>query len=269
MRPSTTAAWAVAVTALLTTAACGGGTHHAAAKPEAHPTTVAEAADSAAGKAVAAMVARVDTRSSARMVMIQHRGDQTATMSGLRVWGSNGAGLDVTAPPAALGVQQLNHSASTEMRMMGGWEYIEIDPVKRGALKGKRWLRYSEATIAGDALTGEMTKAAEQSPVDDLRAPALAGKVTLVGHETMDNQLTIHYRATVAADPYLVKLKHVPATTEADVWVGPDGYPVRYVSDDGKQRNISDFQSFGDVGTILDPPAAQTVDVTADARTLT
>ncbi|SEG64013.1 hypothetical protein SAMN05216223_107210 [Actinacidiphila yanglinensis] len=270
MRTTTAACCALAAAALLATTACGGPTHHArTANPAANKATptpsTTKGADPAASRAVAAMVARVAAKSSSRLVEIQHRTSGTVTMSGWQVWGSSGAALDFTVSPADLGMQNLNHSSHMEMRTMDGSEYLSIDPVKSGAFKGKRWLRYSMAAVGGSGLTGAMDKAGRQSPIEALRAPAADGEVALVGRETMDGKPTTHYRATVAADSDIVALEDVPVTAQADVWVGPDGYPVRYVWDDGKQRNITDFQSFGGARTIRTPPASDVIDTSNKA----
>lgn len=51
--------------------------------------------------------------------------------------------------------------------------------------------------------------------------------------------------------------------------MGQDGYPVRYVWDDGKQRNTAGFPSFGGPRTIPIPPASDTVDTSKKAATST
>lgn len=270
MRTATAACCALTAAALLATTACGGPTHHThAANSAATKATPTKGADPSASSAVAAMVARVDAKSSTRLVETQHRSGGTVTMSGWQVWGSNGAGLDFTVSPADLGMQNLNHSTHMEMRTMDGSEYLSIDPVRSGAFKGKRWLRYSTAATVGSGLSDAMDKAGRQSPIEALWAPAADGEVALVGQETMDGRPTTHYRATVAADPDIVALKDVPVTARADVWVGRDGYPVRYVWDDGKERNVTDFQSFGGARTIPTPPASDVIDTSNTAAAST
>lgn len=263
MRTSTAAGCAVALTVWLAAAGCG--THHARTEPRVKARTkatgAAKSADTAASRAVAAMVARVDTKRSSRQVETQRRGSRTVTMSGWQVWGNSDAGIDVTVSPADFGMQSVNRTGRMEMISKDSSEYLSVDPVKSGAFKGRHWLRYSEAAVGGNGLTDAMKKAGEGGPMDALKAPAAAGKVALVGQETVDGKPTIHYRATVAADPAIVALKHVPATAQADVWVGQDGYPVRYIWDDGKQRNTFDFQSFGGPRTIRIPPASDTIDM--------
>ncbi len=262
MRTSTAAACTAALAVLLAAAGCG--THQARTGPgvkaRTKATGAAKSADRAASRAVAAVVARMDAKSSCRLVEVQRRGGRTVTLSGWQVWGKDGAGLDVTLSPADFGMQKLNRSDRMEMRSTDAGEYLSIDPAKSGPFKGKRWLRYSEAAVGGTGLTDAMNKLGERSPIEALGAPAAAGKITRVGRETVDGRTTTHYRATVAADPDIVALKNVPATAQADLWVGQDGYPVRYVWDDGKQRNLTDFQSFGGTRTIPTPPASDTID---------
>ncbi|WP_225844777.1 hypothetical protein [Streptomyces sp. HPF1205] len=275
MRTSTAAGRAAVLAVLLAAAGCGmhhARTEHGAKSPATATTKAAGAAkdaDSAASKAVAAVVARMDTKSSGWMVESERRGSRTVTLSGWHVWGSSGLGLDVTASPADFGMQNVNRTGRMEMIMKGDSEYLSIDPVRSGAFKGRHWLRYSETAVGGSALTDAMNKAGARNPIDALRAPAAAGRVALVGRETVDGKPTTHYHATVAADPAIVALKHVPATAQADVWVGQDGYPVRYVWDDGEQRNTFDFKSFGGARTIPTPPASDTIDTSRKPATNT
>lgn len=270
MRPSTASRCTVVVTALLVAAGCG--THQPRSETRVTSGTSAQgaatttaSADAAASRTVAAVVARMGTSGSTRMVEVQRRGVRTLTMSGWQVWGKTGGGLDVMVPPADLGLQNLNHSDRMEMRSTGGSEYLSIDPGKSGTFKGRHWLRYSEAAVLGGDINDAMNEAAERSPIAALGAPAAAGRVALIGRETVDGKPAVHYRASIAADPRIVALKHVPATTQADLWVGQDGYPVRYVSDDGRQRNTLDFQSFGGTHVIPIPPASDLIDMSNKA----
>lgn len=267
MRPSTAARCAGVLTAVLVAAGCG--THHPRTESRGTAGTRATTADTAASRTVAAVVARMDTKSSSRLVETQRRDGRTVTMAGWQVWGRTGRGFDVMVPPADLGFQSLNHSDRMEMRSTGGNLYASIDPVTRGALKGRHWLRYSEAAADGSDLTDAMDKAGERSPIDALGVPAAAGRVALIGRETVDGKPTVHYRATVAADPRVVALKQVPATAQADLWVGRDGYPVRYVWDDGQQRDTLDFQSFGGTRVIRIPHASDVVEMRDKATTST
>lgn len=245
-------------------AGCGGGPHRAAAEsPKAARSTGAGAADEAAAKAVVTMAARAEAMHSVHLKSVQRRGASTVTISGLTAWGADGSGMDVTVVPAEFGLQGLNHHDHAEMRTVNGAEYIRIDPPATGPDKGKTWARWSLTAVSDKGTADAMEEGMEHSPVYRLEQMPTAGPVTLVGRETVDGQPTTHYRGTVPADPRIVAARKVPPTQQVDVWVGDDGLPVRMVSDDKAQVTTLDFTDFGGVVHIQEPPAAQTVDVSA------
>lgn len=271
MRTSMPAWAALAAVAAVLCSGCGAheaaahgttrGTAHGTARPSA--TTAPVTDDGSAVKAITAMVDLAETRNSAHMVNVQRRGTSTLTMTGVQGWGTKDTGIDVTVPPAQLGMQRMNHADGMEMRFVDGAEYLRIDPPASGPDKGKSWLRYTLAGVAPEGTDEAMEDAMYYSPVHRLLLMPSSGPVTTVGRETVDGRPTVHYRGKLAADAGFVAAQQVPAVSRVDVWIGTDGLPVRLVTDDGKLRNTTDFAGFGGVVHITAPPAAETVDMAA------
>ncbi|WP_031519753.1 hypothetical protein [Streptomyces sp. NRRL F-5123] len=258
-----TAAVAVIVLALTAAACDGGGSYHQGAAPGTNAKAPASGAapdpDSAAAKAIVAMVDRAEAMRSVHVVSVQQRGGKTATLAGINSWGGPDAGAVVTAAPAALGMQGMNHHDRMEMRTLDGFEYVQVDPPAAGPNKGKGWLRFTLAATMGEEVAAAMSEQMDYSPVHRLLLMPSSGPVTLIGRETVEGRPTVHYRGTVPADARIVAARKVPESAGVDVWVGADGLPVRMVSDDGKERITDVFSDFGGVVRIQQPPAAQTI----------
>ncbi|WP_328468053.1 hypothetical protein [Streptomyces sp. NBC_00448] len=208
------------------------------------------------------MVKRVDADRSALIVSTQEHASGTVIMTGTQSWGSAGGGMDLTVPPAKIGLAKLNHAARAEVRLVGGAEYVRVDPASSGPFKGKSWLRYAGATALGGDAADTLDRTGTQSPVDFLRTPAASDGVTRVGRETMLGKQTTHYRGTFTTDPTLRK-RGVPATAGFDLYVGDDGLPVMLVRNFEGEFTTTEFQSFGGVHAVAVPPAAQTADTSA------
>ncbi|MFI0721606.1 hypothetical protein [Streptomyces sp. NPDC021224] len=120
----------------------------------------------------------------------------------------------LTASPAALGMQGVNHHDRTEVRSLHGFQYVQVDPPAAGPNKGKSWLRFTLTEVAA-ALAEQM----EHSPVQRLLLMPSSGPVTLVGHETVDGRPAI-YRGTVPAGDLLRGVAVPYAAGEAkDRWL--------------------------------------------------
>ncbi|MGW5350677.1 hypothetical protein ACWERV_09165 [Streptomyces sp. NPDC004031] len=266
MRTTKTAAAAAVIVLAVTTAACGGSHDHGAA-PGANtaatgttkPPAAGADADSAAAKAVVAMVDRAESMRSVHTATVMRRGSSTVTETGISSWGGPDAGLVLTASPAAFGMQGVNHHDRMEVRSLHGFQYVQVDPPAAGPNKGKSWLRFTLTATMGEEVAAAMAEQMEHSPVQRLLLMPSSGPVTLVGHETVDGRPAVHYRGTVPTDARIVAAHKVPESARVDVWVGADGLPVRMVSDDGKQRTTDDFSDFGGVVHIQQPSAAQTI----------
>lgn len=239
-----------------------------------------------AGVALAALkksATKADDLGSAEVEStISMPGVQAAEMDGTFSWG-NGLAYDVEMDAAKLGMGPLAKDGTIRALFVGGAYYYEVDPQPQGPLKGKRWMK-----VDASALLGKGAASLGQSngnPVAGLRFIGLSDDVEKVGEETVLGRRTTHYSGTISKDD-LGRSKELLAPDDKnslmnsltggavssvtiDIWVDGQDLPVRIQQKFGKASVSMDFKSFDKAKKITPPPAADTVDMTAEIKKAT
>ncbi|MCX4780417.1 hypothetical protein [Streptomyces sp. NBC_01264] len=143
-------------------------------------------------------------------------------------------------------------------------------------LKGKSWMKMD---LAAD---GKKTARRGEDPAEYLAMLLGQDTVRYVGAEQADGIETQHYKA-ILTGPELLKADEATKVMEeknrqylheavkeikelrVDVWIGKDGYPVRYEStetgpENGPLQTKATFSAFGTAPAVTEPPAGDTVD---------
>jgi hypothetical protein len=193
---------------------------------------------------------------------------------GLFTWGAQPA-MDVRAPTAQLGLQQLNSADKTEILLVGDSYYYRVDPRPSGPLKGRHWLRAPLPQSADGSSAA--AHGLQASPENGLRMLADATGWTDLGTQNVDGTVARHYmgtvtRAALSADSRLVRavggspsaLLAGADSAELDVWTDARGKPLRLVATLGAGRSIAvDLFDFGGPRTVAPPAARDTADAAA------
>ncbi|MDX2679586.1 hypothetical protein [Streptomyces soliscabiei] len=269
MRPAHRAVW-VGITAAALVAGVGCGRRAADAADSS-----SKVVDDTAG--ILSALTRAGDRSqdlgSAEVRMVTDLGTgQPVAMGGVYTWG-DGYAFDVEMDTAAARLQALQDAPKIRALFVDGAYYYDVDPQPTGPLAGKEWMKVDASAMSGD--TGAQALAGSAGPVASLSSLQYADNVEELGKETVDGQLTTHYRAVLDGsrtgafhDAYAGEGSLLDSVTGGadsvtmDVWVGGKELPVRLKQAVGRLTVTMDFVKFGGTAVVKAPPAAQTGDVT-------
>lgn len=160
--------------------------------------------------------------------------------------------------------------------VLSGSTIYMSSPLFAGSLPaGKTWMKLDLGAL-GKAQGTNIQSLLSQSPGESLKRLEAAGKVTKVGHETINGDATTKYRVTELdlskLFPPGVKLPAgaMPKFGPINVWIGDaNGYVYRETmsfssSSGGKTVSmtmVSDLSNFGEAVNVSVPPASETADM--------
>ncbi|MFF3844157.1 hypothetical protein [Streptomyces sp. NPDC002328] len=208
--------------------------------------------------------------------VVDAAGGRPISMSGTYSWG-DGAAMDVEMDTSAAQLSSLQDDPTTQLKMVDGAYYYEIDPQPSGPLKGKHWMRIDVSAVAGEA--GAASIADNADPTAGLRYIGASAKVQDLGEETVLGKKATHYQGSVGPEA-INNSKLTDAEKKAalravsagggkitfDIWVDGEDLPVRLKQGGGGMTTTVDFLKFGATKTITAPPAADTGDLTAQVK---
>ncbi|MFD5145369.1 hypothetical protein [Streptomyces sp. NPDC058401] len=228
----------------------GSGAKAEAAKPP----TPAEAVKAAYLKTAAAKSAKVELTTT-------DPAGKTSGQSGTKGW-----------YPYSHDILLKKDGADKRSVMIGDVIWTKLDK----PLKGKSWMKMN---LAAD---GKPVARRGEDPAEYLAMLLGQDTVQYVGAEQVDGTEAAHYKAILTGP----ELQKADETTKAmaeqnrqylheavkeikelrvDLWIGKDGYPVRYEStetgaENGPLQTKAAFSAFGTTPAVAEPPAADTVD---------
>ncbi|WP_306189966.1 hypothetical protein [Streptomyces sp. MK5] len=240
----------------------------------------AEAAGDAQGLIKAALTRATDRTQNlgsadVRMTTDLGNGSRPVTMDGTYSWG-HGFAFDAEMDTKAAQMGQLHAAPKTRTIFVDGAYYYDIDPQPSGPLKGKEWMKIDASAIFGEkgaqALGGS---SGAGSPAASMRGLKYASNVDDLGKETVDGQLTHHYKAVIDR-AHMGRFKEAYGNQDnlfnsmtgggdsitMEVWVNDKDLPVRLTEEFGKATVTMDFEKFGATAAVKAPPATQTGDLT-------
>ncbi|GHG10501.1 hypothetical protein [Streptomyces zaomyceticus] len=250
---------ALAAAALVTgVAGCqdaGTGTKSSGASATAKPGTqspeqAAEAVRAAYAKASGAKSARVEMR----LEVAGGTAPGSSTFTGVQAWGPQAAELKVSDSSYLADIP----GAPVETRMVttGGATYVDLGADLTAQTGGKRWLKaQAEGVAAGDELMLQLTGGLAAVNMD------LPKELGLLAGSSGVEHLGPAKGGDAEAEVYRGKL---PDGRGMEVWIGPDGYPVKSVVRTEAGESVTSlttkYADYGAEAGFRAPPAEDTVD---------
>ncbi|MFG2874294.1 hypothetical protein ACGFYU_04665 [Streptomyces sp. NPDC048337] len=234
-----------------------------------------QAADTAEAM-VAALTSASDAASKAGSAEVKmtvtspDTGGKPTVMTGVYSWG-NGVAMEAEIPAKDVQMEDLVKDGTVTYRFLQGAYYYQVDPAESGPLKGKTWLKLDASAVLGDKGAAAANNT-NNDPTAGLKMLKYAKGVDKVGKEDVNGKQTVHYKATIPMDKMdknsAAAFQALGAGSEvvADVWVDDKGMPARVNQAFGTSSISMEFLSFGATKEIAVPPAADTVDITAEVK---
>lgn len=186
---------------------------------------------------------------------------------------------------AAVGAPHITQEKTSESLMIGNTVYSKLDPDVPGFAPDKTWMKstLAEPTTTAPQAAGDPKAPQNEGPLAYLDKLINSGDIRVQGKEVVDNVPTTHYAGTISLVRLLEDAKLTDQMREQmrqiyesmgmdrstmDLWVGPDGLPVKQVSvmpmKLSKPILVKSTVTYSDWGKPVDvtpPPASVTEDL--------
>ena len=114
----------------------------------------------------------------------------------------SGGGVLSWGDKPAMDVTMRGSSGDLKVRTLDGVVYLGADRAQADRMGGRRWMTFDPRSSSGDGggAAAFSTWSERLNPVSDLTGLAEAGRLRRVGEDRLDNEETVHYRATASLD---------------------------------------------------------------------
>ncbi|WP_436775551.1 hypothetical protein [Yinghuangia sp. YIM S09857] len=238
---------------------------------------------------VAAARSQVGRQQTYKSKAVQEYDGELASVMQQQVRVSDSAQRIVTttypAAFAAVGAPHITQEQTSESLMIGNTVYSKLDPNVPGFSPDKSWSKATlpELTTSAPQGMGDPKAPRDEGPLAYLDKLINSGDIRVQGKEVVDGVQTTHYAGTISLVRLLEDAKLTDQMREQtrqiyeamgmdrstlDLWVGPDGLPVKQVSvmpmKLSKPILVKSTVTYSDWGRPVDltpPPAGVTEDL--------